>query len=102
MRYAVQQGTVQQGTVQQGIVGDILMSKQEKDKTQFWGIFVTLLIVFGIISLISRMLPIGWIYQLLGTIIAATVATCVVVVIFRRLNRSPSIPVSQEPKKGRF
>ena len=63
------------------------MSEEKKSESRFWSIFVTLLIVFGIISLISRMLNITWQYQLLGTLAAAALTTFVVVLIFRRLSR---------------
>ena len=63
------------------------MSEEKNSESRFWSIFVTLLIVFGIISLISRMLHITWQYQLLGTLAAAALTTFVVVLIFRRLSR---------------
>ncbi|HJN67337.1 MAG: hypothetical protein QF408_09090 [Pirellulales bacterium] len=63
------------------------MPEEKKSENRFWGIFVTLLIVFGIISLISRMFKVEWQYQLFGTLAAAAVATVVVVFVFRKLSR---------------
>ena len=63
------------------------MMEEKKSENRFWSIFVTLLIVFGIISIISRTLDVDWQYQLLGSLAAAVVATVIVVFVFRRLSR---------------
>ena len=63
------------------------MPEEKKSENRFWGIFATLLILFGIISLISRRVDVNWQYQLLGTLVAAALATAVVVIVFRRLSR---------------
>ena len=63
------------------------MPEEKESDNRFWGIFAVLLIIFGIISLISRMFDVEWQYQLLGTLAAAVLATVIVVIVFRRLSR---------------
>ena len=59
------------------------MSESEKSDSRFWQIFVTLLILFGIISITSQKFSFEWYY----TWGAAAVTTVIVVLIFRRLSR---------------
>ena len=63
------------------------MMEEQKSENRFWSIFVTLLIIFGIISIISRTLDVDWQYQLFGSLAAAVVTTVIVVFVFRRLSR---------------
>ena len=63
------------------------MPEEKNSENRFWGIFATLLILFGIISFISRMFDVEWQFQLLGTLAAAALATVVVVLVFRKLSR---------------
>ncbi len=63
------------------------MPEEKNSENRFWGIFATLLILFGIISFISRMFDVEWQYQLLGTLAAAALATVVVVLVFHKLSR---------------
>ena len=59
------------------------MSESEKHDSRFWQIFVTLLVLFGMISIISRTYAIEWYY----TWGAAIVTTVIVVVVFQRFIR---------------
>ena len=59
------------------------MSESEKSDSRFWQIFVTLLILFGIISIISRTYAIAWYY----TWGAAAVTAVIVVLVFQRFIR---------------
>ena len=59
------------------------MSESEKTDSRFWQIFVTLLILFGILSIISRTYGIAWYY----TWGAAAVTAVIVVVVFQRFIR---------------
>ena len=59
------------------------MSESKNNNSQFWQIFVTLLILFGIISIMSQNFTWDWYY----TWGAVTVTTVVVVFIFRKFNR---------------
>ena len=61
--------------------------EEKKGDSRFWQIFVTLLILFGIISIISRTLDVDWQYQLFGSLAAAVVTTVIVLLVFRRLSR---------------
>ena len=59
------------------------MSEPKNNNSQFWQIFVTLLILFGIISIMSQNFTWDWYY----TWGAAAVTTVVVVLIFRKFSR---------------
>ena len=59
------------------------MSESKNNNSQFWQIFVTLLILFGIISIMSQNFTWDW-YFTWG---AAAVTTVVVVFIFRKFSR---------------
>jgi len=63
------------------------MSEEKKSESRFWGIFITLLIVFGIISIISNKFAVEWKEQLLITLGGGAVATVIVVFIFRKWSR---------------
>ena len=58
------------------------MSKSEKSDSRFWRIFATLMIVFGIISIISRKYEVEWYY----TWGAAALTAILVVFVFRKLS----------------
>lgn len=59
------------------------MTEQGNADRRFWQIFVTLLILFGIISIMSQNFTWDWYY----TWGAAAVTTVVVVFIFRKFSR---------------
>ena len=58
------------------------MSESEKSDRRFWRIFATLMIAFGIISLISRQFGLEWYY----TWGAAALTAILVVFVFRKLS----------------
>lgn len=62
------------------------VSEEKKSESRFWNIVVTLLIVFGIISLIARMLDVSSTARLIGTLVAAGLAAVVVVIFFRHFS----------------
>ena len=58
------------------------MSESEKSDNRFWRIFVTLMIAFGTISIISRNYEVEWYY----TWGAAALTAILVVFVFRKLS----------------
>ena len=58
------------------------MSQEKKSDSRFWRIFATLMIVFGIISIISRKYEVEW-YYTWGT---AALTAVLVVFVFRKLS----------------
>ncbi len=58
------------------------MPEEKRADSRFWGIFATLMIAFGIISIISRKYEVEW-YYTWGT---AALTAILVVFIFRKLS----------------